>query len=144
MIVHAGCAAIRLRQGWAGVLITGPSGSGKSDLTLRLLARGWRLVADDRAQLWTSGGKLYAKAPEALAGLVEARGLDVVTLPRLEVAAVALVAECVPAAEALERLPEQGTVAIRGVEVARVRMRALEPSAPLKLELALAHQGADV
>src|SRR3712207_7099064 len=48
---------------------------------------------------------LFAKAPAALAGLVEARGLDVVSVPRLEVAAVALVAECVPAADELERLP---------------------------------------
>jgi hypothetical protein len=65
-------------------------------------------------------------------------------LPRLDVAAVALVAECVPAGEPLERLPQQGTVAIMGIEAPRVRMRALEPSAPLKLELALARQGAAV
>ena len=141
MIVHAGCVALRFRRGWAGALITGASGSGKSDLTLRMLARGWRLVADDRVLLWTSGGRLYARAPEALAGLVEARGLDIVTLPRLDVAPVALAAECLAAAEPLERLPEQAAAAFLGVPVARIAVRALEPSAPLKLELALARGG---
>ena len=141
MIVHAGFVARRVGSDWAGALITGASGSGKSDLTLRLLARGWRLVADDRVRLWTSGGRLYGRAPEALAGLVEARGLDIVSLPRLEVAPVSLAADCLAADAPLERLPEPATAEFLGVPVARIAVRALEPSAPLKLELALARQG---
>ena len=58
----------------AGVLLIGPSGSGKSDLALRLIALGAVLVADDRVELFVQHGTLMARAPQALAGLVEIRG----------------------------------------------------------------------
>ena len=51
MIVHAGLVALRHGGLWRGALITGPSGSGKSDLALRCLEHGFRLVADDRVLL---------------------------------------------------------------------------------------------
>ena len=82
MQIHASCAA---REG-QGVLLLGPSGSGKSDLLLRLLDHGFDLVADDRVEL--SDG--MASAPEALAGLLEVRGLGIVRLPHVARARVAL------------------------------------------------------
>ena len=51
--------------GWRGALIEGPSGAGKSDLALRALDAGFRLVADDRVVVWTSGGRLFGRAPDA-------------------------------------------------------------------------------
>ena len=69
MIRHAGLVALRWRGDWQGVLIEGPPGSGKSDLALRALTEGFRLVADDRVLLWTSGGRLWGRAPDVLAGL---------------------------------------------------------------------------
>ena len=60
MQIHASCAA---REGH-GVLLLGPSGSGKSDLLLRLLDRGFALVADDRVDLQSG----MASAPATLAG----------------------------------------------------------------------------
>src|SRR5689334_5028662 len=68
MLVHASCAA----RGADAVLFLGPPGSGKSDLVLRLLDRGWRLVADDQVRL---GPGLLPEAPPALAGRLEVRGL---------------------------------------------------------------------
>jgi HPr kinase/phosphorylase len=59
------------------VLLVGPPGSGKSDLVLRLLARGFELVADDQVDLVDG----IASCPAALAGLLEVRGLGVVRLP---------------------------------------------------------------
>ena len=77
MILHAGLIAARIAGFWRGVLIEGPSGSGKSDLALRALSQGFRLVADDRVVVWASGGRLFGRAPEILNGLIELRGLGV-------------------------------------------------------------------
>ncbi len=73
MHLHASCVA---RDGSA-VLLTGPAGAGKSDLALRLIDRGFVLVADD--QVIVEDG--CARAPEALAGLIELRGLGLLRVP---------------------------------------------------------------
>ena len=70
MQVHGSCAA---RNG-AGVLMLGPSGVGKSDLVLRLLDRGFVLVADDRVEIDDG----MARPAAGLAGLLEVRGLGIV------------------------------------------------------------------
>ena len=140
MIVHAGCVARQVRGGWAGVLFTGASGAGKSDLMLRLIERGWSMVGDDRVHLWESGGRLFAKAPEPLAGLIEARGIDVFPLPRRDVAPVRLVVACVDPEFPLQRIPKRGVETLMGVQVEGVGLRALEASAPAKVELALSRQ----
>ena len=141
MILHAGCVARRTGGGWAGVLITGASGSGKSDLALRLVAGGWRLVADDRAVLWSSSGGLFAAAPEPLSGLIEARGVGILTLPPLAFAPVRLAVRCLSPGEAGERLPDPAERELAGVLLPAVSVNALEASAAVKLELALARQG---
>ena len=73
MLIHASCAA---RNG-SGVLLTGPPGSGKSDLLLRLIDRGFQLVADDQVEIVNQ----TAHPPEALAGLIEIRGIGIVRMP---------------------------------------------------------------
>src|SRR6478672_4513008 len=83
--MHGSCVS---RNGEA-VLLLGPSGSGKSDLVLRLLAQGFELVADDQVDV--SGGE--ASPPESLAGLLEVRGIGIVRLPHRAPAHLALVAE---------------------------------------------------
>ena len=140
MIVHAGCVARQMRGRWAGVLVTGASGAGKSDLILRLVERGWSLIGDDRVHLWASGGRLYAKAPETLAGLLEARGLDVFPLPGRDGAPVRLVVACVDPEFPLQRIPKRGVETLLGVQVEGIGLRALEASAPAKVDLALARQ----
>src|SRR5581483_2217647 len=77
VIHHAGLLAKWAEGHWNGVLIEGDSGSGKSDLALRALDEGWALVADDRTLLWACEGRLYGRAPDPIAGLIEARGLGV-------------------------------------------------------------------
>jgi HPr kinase/phosphorylase len=97
MLMHASCAA---RDG-LGVLLTGAPGSGKSDLLLRLLDRGFCLVADDQVEIGTDG---MARPPESLAGLLEVRGLGVMRMPYVSVTRPVLVAELVSGP--VSRLPE--------------------------------------
>jgi hypothetical protein len=135
VIVHAGLIARRGPRGdWRGVLVEGPSGAGKSDLMLRALDQGFRLVADDRVLLWTSAGRLFGRAPDSLAGLIEVRGVDVVRLSALPLAEVALVVRAGPP----ERIPDPARADILGLQVPLVVLALGEPSAPAKLRHALA------
>jgi HPr kinase/phosphorylase len=126
MQVHGSCAA---RAG-AGVLLIGPPGSGKSDLLLRLLDRGFELVADDRVEIDDG----MARAPMALAGLLEIRGLGIVRLPHARHARLALAVRMVAGGE-VPRLPERAGQAFgvpeilvdpRQVSAAAVVERALD------------------
>jgi HPr kinase/phosphorylase len=89
----------------AGVLLKGPSASGKSDLALRLIDRGGMLVADDRTELFRDGTALAARAPCALAGLLEIRGVGILELPYAASAKITFVIELVSQADVV-RLPE--------------------------------------
>ncbi len=85
--IHATCVAIGTR----GVLLTGKSGCGKSDLALRLIDGGARLVADDRTLLFMARGALHAMVPDSIKGLLEIRGLGIVTVPVRPQVEIALV-----------------------------------------------------
>jgi serine kinase of HPr protein (carbohydrate metabolism regulator) len=134
VIRHAGLIAARAGGPWRGILIEGPSGAGKSDLALRAMAAGFRLVADDRVVLWTSEGRLFGRAPDTLAGLIEARGLDVIWIDALPLCEVALVVRLGEP----ERLPDPQAVEILGVRLPAVDIDPRAASAPVKLSRALA------
>lgn len=84
--LHANCVSVEGQ----GVLILGRSGSGKSSLTLELMAHGARLVADDRTVLHRRGEQLYATCPPALVGKIEARGVGLLAAEHLASAPVRL------------------------------------------------------
>jgi len=131
--VHATCVAID----GVGVLIRGPSGSGKSDLALRLIEGGAVLVADDQVAVEASGKALLARAPAALRGLLEVRGVGIVALASQDSAPVGLVVDLVPGG-AVERLPAPAAAAaIAGVAIPCVALAAFEASAPAKVRLAV-------
>ena len=132
--IHASCAAI----GRAGILILGESGSGKSDLLLRLMDEGARLVADDRTELYVTNGRLTARAPKSIAGLMEVRGLGIVAQPFAKSTALALAVQLGKS----ERLPVAAFYAPpEGLGKAKpVRLIVLEgnaASAPARVRLAL-------
>lgn len=141
MIVHAGCIAAWTREGWRGAIIEGPSGSGKSDLALRLLDEGFRLVADDRTRLWRSEGRLFGAAPETLAGLLEARGVGILGEPALAMAEVMLKVVCLPPGAAPDRLPDPEAEPVLGQPLPVLKLSALEASAPAKLRRVVASLG---
>jgi len=134
VIRHAGLVASRLGGAWRGALIEGASGSGKSDLALRALQAGLRLVADDRTVVWAADGRLFGRAPETLRDLIEVRGVGVVREPALAFCEIVLIVRPgVP-----ERLPEPLCDDIAGVELPVLELAYLEASAPAKLGRALA------
>jgi serine kinase of HPr protein (carbohydrate metabolism regulator) len=141
MILHAGLLALRLGGFWRGVLILGASGAGKSDLALRAIDAGFRLVADDRVTVWASGGALFGRAPDSICGLIEARGHGVVAEPAIGFAEIVLAAECVRRGE-IERLPEPNRLETAGTELPLIRIDPFEASAPAKLRRGLLHLGA--
>lgn len=128
--VHASSVAIQGRA----VLIEGPSGSGKSDLALRLIDRGGVLISDDYTELSVLDGRLIASAPATIAGTIEVRGIGLIASPAALPCPVALLVR----AGTPERMPEPATCAMEGVDVPVIVLSFLEPSAPIKVELALA------
>ncbi len=133
-LCHATCVSLN----GAGVLLLGPSGSGKSDLALRLMdGYGALLVADDAVELGAEGGVPVARAPERLLGLLEVRGVGILPVPHVEAAPVRLAVR-LGGGTAPERLPEPETEAVAGVAVPLILLDAFQASAPAKLRLALA------
>src|SRR3954452_13340362 len=97
--LHASTVATEGRA----VLITGPSGSGKSDLTLRLLDRGFALVSDDQTIVKRDGERLLASPPPNIAGKLEIRGVGVVEMNIVTTQPVALIVELT---SETQRLPD--------------------------------------
>lgn len=119
-----------------GVLLLGPSGSGKSDLALRLIDRGARLIADDRTDVSAAGGRLEVSAPKEIKGLVEARGVGLMPVENRDRAWLGLVIDLAPA-EPVERLPEPAGWQCLGVTVPRLALKPFEASAAAKVRLAV-------
>jgi serine kinase of HPr protein (carbohydrate metabolism regulator) len=129
--VHATTIAID----GAGVLLRGSSASGKSDLALRLIDRGARLVADDRTVLARQGAAVQASAPRAIEGKIEVRGLGIVRLPDAAPATLRLVVDLVRPGE-IERMPASASAALLGVSLPVLHLDPFEASAVAKVRLA--------
>jgi serine kinase of HPr protein (carbohydrate metabolism regulator) len=142
MIIHAGLIARRVSGVWAGALLEGPSGAGKSDLALRAVAEGFRLVADDRVVTFVSAGRLYGRAPDTLAGLIEVRGVGVLEREPLPFARVVLHIACGGDPAAVDRIPEPQAARILGVAVPSLTLWPFERSAPAKIAAMLEQLGA--
>jgi serine kinase of HPr protein (carbohydrate metabolism regulator) len=133
--LHASTVAIEGRA----VLIAGPSGSGKSDLALRLLDRGFVLVSDDRTLIRREGERLIASAPPQIAGKLEVRGIGIVDVETVADVPVALMVEL---RSDIQRLPDDDRERpILGLPVPLVSIDAMTASAPSKVALALDRLG---
>ena len=133
--IHASSVAIDNRA----VLITGPSGSGKSDLTLRLLDRGFALVSDDQTLIKKTAGRLTASAPPTIRGKLEIRGVGIVDMEQVDDQPVALVVELT---SEIQRLPDDSRERpILGIPIPLISVDAMTASAASKVALALDRLG---
>ena len=132
MRLHATCVSL----GGAGLLLLGVPGAGKSSLALRLMERGWSLAADDQVDVLPQGDGLVARAPDALAGRLEVRGLGVFEGLYHAPARLAAVARLRPAGT-IPRLPEQELWHAEGCSLPAFPLDAADVAAPDKAAWAL-------
>lgn len=133
--IHASTVAVDGRA----VLVTGPSGSGKSDLTLRMLDRGFTLVSDDQTIVRREGDRLIATAPANIAGKLEIRGVGIVEMETVGDVPVALIVELT---SEIQRLPDDSRERpFLGVKLPLVSVDAMTASAASKVALALDRLG---
>lgn len=131
-LVHGTCVIIDE----IGVLLRGPSGSGKSDLALRLIDCGAKLVSDDQTRLVRVADRVIASAPATIAGFIEVRGIGPVPMAIEEGAWLRLVVDLKPTRE-IERLPEENGTSLLGMRLTWVVVDAFSASAAAKVRLAV-------
>lgn len=132
--IHGTCVAVEGR----GALLRGASGSGKSDLALRLIERGAQLIADDQVILEVDEASVRASAEPRLHGKLEVRGIGILDVPHVQAAPLLAVFDlCAP--EDVPRLPEpEWAQLLPGTKVRLFRLAPFEASAPDKVRLTLA------
>lgn len=117
-----------------GILLRGKSGSGKSDLALRLITmHGATLVADDRVDLCVQNNTLLGSAPQEIAGKIEIRGVGIAKLPFLTQSEIYLCVDLVDSIHDIERLPCPEKVELQGVIIDRLLIYPFESSATCKI-----------
>lgn len=129
--LHVSAVAIAGRA----VLIGGMSGTGKSDLALRLIDRGAALISDDYTVIRRAEGQALASPPPNIRGMIEMRGIGIVALESVSEVPVALFVDLDRAPERMPDSDQRRIVA--GVPVPLVALDGREASAPLKVETAL-------
>lgn len=128
---HASCVAIR----GAGIMISGPSGSGKSDLALRLIDRGATLISDDYVELRGNDSQILLDAPAKIAGKIEVRSLGIFACDHVSNIPLKL---HVRLKQKPERFPlDSQTETIMTMAIPTITLNAIESSAPIKVEMAL-------
>lgn len=131
--IHATC--LSWRNG--GILLIGPSGSGKSDLALRMIRSGAVLVADDRVIVHAHKERLIARPPSRLAGKMEVRGLGIIPMPHKPQDHVEVIIEMAAHRGGVDRLPAPRTRTEMGIQLPCWRLHPFDESTPIKLDLAL-------
>ncbi len=119
-----------------GVLIRGGSGSGKSDLALRLIDEGADLIADDRCDLDIRTDQIILSGPQVLGGLIEVRGIGIVEVGAQTCIPLVLIVDIVEP-ETIERMPEQVYCEDYRLKIPLVKLAAFHASTPAKIHLAL-------
>jgi serine kinase of HPr protein (carbohydrate metabolism regulator) len=133
--LHATSVAMNGRA----VLLSGASGSGKSDLAVRLIDRGFELVSDDQTILRRAGDRILASPPQSIAGKIEIRGIGILELPYVSGVPVGLFVELT---SDLQRMPDEDRHRmLLGTGVPMISIDAMAASAGAKVALCLQRLG---
>ena len=128
--IYATCISYHQR----GILLTGQSGSGKSDLALQMIqGQGATLVADDRTDLTVKQGKLVASCPQKIQGLLEVRGVGIIQIPYTPRADVDLYVELVDSWQKIDRMPKVEMIELEGIKIRKIKIYPFENSAIYKI-----------
>jgi len=130
--LHATCVSLT----GTGILIRGASGSGKSDLALRLIDQGAELVSDDYCEITVEHRRLMAATPATIAGKLEIRGVGIVKLPHVEKVAVGLIVDLCKPTE-IERLPTTTNTVVENVALPWLKLDPFAASAAHKVRMAI-------
>ena len=130
-LLHATAVAIN----GTGVLLLGPSGSGKSDLALRLIDRGAVLISDDGVLVDTGTPEPVLRTAPNIAGMIEMRGVGILEMPFADEVPLHLVVTL--GVDAIRLPTDKQSMEIAGAQVRFIALSAFEASAPLKVERAL-------
>ena len=118
-----------------GLLIIGKSGSGKSDLALRLIDSGATLISDDQTVCKKVNKEIFLFSIEKICGLIEVRGIGIIKVPYVENVKLKMIIELTDAVT--ERMPEKINKKLFGVKVKYIKISGKEPSSVAKVKLKL-------
>jgi len=128
--IHATLVSYRNK----GILLIGPSSSGKSDLALRLITDyNAKLVADDRVDLFVKDNKLYGCSPKNIYKKLEIRGLGIAEFSAKKEVSVNLCVELCLNRKDIERLPDVQYIDFLGVSVEKIKLYPFDCSTTCKL-----------
>jgi len=131
-MLHASCVAV----GAKSVLLMGEPGGGKSDLALRLIDRGGKLVADDQVVLTRKGKEILTSCPDSIKGLIEIRGVGIFKTAHKQNVPLLLIVQ-LSHREWIERLPHPEPYDCLGISIPQMRVCAFEASTAIKIEMAM-------
>ena len=138
-LVHAGALSTYLNGQWRGVLISGASGTGKSDLALRALRVGFELISDDYTEVFVSQhrgkARLFAAPPATIRGRIEVRGQGILPHPHRTLTPVDLIVHLQK--KLPDRMPVPEVTPVLGLNIPSLRIRAVEASSVAKMLIAL-------
>ena len=131
--VYATCVSLNGK----GILLLGKTGSGKSDLALRLIEQtGAILVADDRTDLQIKNNEITACCPNKIKGLLEVRGIGIIKKKYRQKAKIHLVVELVENRQEVDRLPEEDFWEFEKIKVRKIKLYPFDASTPYKIKTA--------
>ena len=121
-----------------GILIRGPSGSGKSDLALRLIEDGANLIADDQVNIKAVRKQLYLSSPDNISGLIEVRGFGVIKIECVRDIKLGLIVDLDPSYET-ERTSIMKDELIQDIITPIINIKAFESSVLARIKLILGY-----
>lgn len=117
----------------AGVMITGKSGFGKSDLALRLIDSGATLISDDITICEKIGKSIFLFPPNETKGLLEVREIGIMTVPYIENIKLTLLVELVE--KEIDRLPKQTFTKLMNTKIQKIKIKGKNSSSVAKIKL---------